>query len=111
VRRRSPGRSRSGACGRCGGRDCGVEGGDDLSDLHLGARRDAQRDAAGDLGGAFGRDLVRLQLEKRLILADRVAIGDVPLGEDAGTDGFAQRRDLDFDESHDGEGKIDGADG
>ena len=33
-----------------------------------------------------------------------VAVVDVPLGEDAGADGFAHGRDLDFDEGHGGEG-------
>jgi hypothetical protein len=51
---------------------------------------------AGDLGGAFGGDLVGLELEEGLVFLDDGAVGHVPLGEHAGGDGFAHRGDFDF---------------
>ena len=51
---------------------------------------------AGYLGGVFGCDLVRLKLEEGLVFLDDGTVGDVPLGEHAGGDGFAHRGDFDF---------------
>jgi hypothetical protein len=55
-----------------------------------------------DVGDALGGDFVGFELEERLVLFDHGAVGDVPLGEDAGADGFAEGRDFDFVERHGG---------
>ena len=81
---------------------------DHLADLHLGAGGDLERDPSGGFRGALGGDLVGLQLEERLVLLDDVAVGDVPLGEDAGVDGFAHRGHFDFEKRHGIRGNVQG---
>jgi len=78
----------------------GVDRGDDLADLHFGAFFHGEGDFAGGFGGAFGRDLVGFEFEERLVFFDDVAVFDVPLGKDAGADGFAHRRNFNFELGH-----------
>src|SRR5690606_26064648 len=85
-----------GGVGGCGG----VDGGDDFADADIGAFGGFDADFAGLFGDAFGGDLVGFQFEEGLVLFHDVAVGDVPLGEHAGVDGFAHGRDFDFDEGH-----------
>src|SRR5438552_4117916 len=69
----------------------GIDRGDDLADFDLVAGGGFEGDFSGGLGRAFARNLVRLEFEQRLVFFHDIAVGDVPLGENAGRDGFAHR--------------------